>query len=42
MPEDTANLHREVELVVCLKKGGMNSNVDAAHQCILDMQWEWI
>ena len=34
VPEDTANLHHEVELVVCLKKGGMNINVDAAHQCI--------
>jgi fumarylpyruvate hydrolase len=34
VPDDTANLHHEVELVVCLKKGGMNINVDAAHQCI--------
>ena len=34
IPEDTANLHHEVELVVCLKKGGMNIDVDAAHQCI--------
>ena len=34
IPDDTANLHHEVELVVCLKKGGMNINVDAAHQCI--------
>jgi len=34
VPEDTANLHHEVELVVCLKKGGMNINVDEAHQCI--------
>ena len=34
IPEDTANLHHEVELVVCLKKGGKNINVDAAHQCI--------
>ena len=34
IPKDTANLHHEVELVVCLKKGGMNIDVDAAHQCI--------
>ena len=34
IPEDTANLHHEVELVVCLKKGGMNIDVDAAHQCM--------
>ena len=34
IPEDTVNFHHEVELVVCLKKGGMNIDVDAAHQCI--------
>ena len=34
IPEDTASLHHEVELVVCLKKGGMNIDVDAAHKCI--------
>ena len=34
IPEDTANLHHEVELVVCLKKGGMNIDVNAAHRCI--------
>ena len=34
IPEDTVNLHHEVELVVCLKKGGMNIDVDAAHQFI--------
>ena len=34
IPKDTANLHHEVELVVCLKKGGMNIDVNAAHRCI--------
>ncbi len=34
IPEDTANLHHEVELVVCLKKGGMNIDVGAAHQYV--------
>ena len=34
IPEDTANLHHEVELVVCLKKGGMNIDVNATHRCI--------
>ena len=33
-PKDTTKLHHEVELVVCLKEGGMNIKLEAAHQCI--------
>ena len=34
IPRDTENLHHEVELVVCIKKGGINIDVKAAHKCI--------